>query len=159
VLEHRTLWSSDILSDARFELSPEGRAFIERAGYRAPLAVPLHGSSGVIGAIMSARNTPGPYSPEQVRLLEALAAHAGIAIETARLFRAESARHEAMEALVAVDRELLGELDTTRLLSLIADSAARVCRAETVVHLVRDDGRLVARVFSSAATLPGRVTE
>jgi GAF domain-containing protein/anti-sigma regulatory factor (Ser/Thr protein kinase) len=57
-----------------------------RSGVRAILAVPLLHRDKIIGALVVRRMHPGAFSPEAVRLLEAIGAQSAIAINNARLF-------------------------------------------------------------------------
>jgi len=63
------------------------REILDRAGFRAVLAVPLLREDQIIGALMLIRKTPGPFSAEVVQLLETFASQSALAIQNARLFR------------------------------------------------------------------------
>ncbi|MGH7388385.1 MAG: GAF domain-containing protein [Candidatus Rokuibacteriota bacterium] len=63
------------------------------------------------------------------------------------------------EALAEVERALLAELDSTRFLHLLVESASRLFGALTGVWLIAEDGVLVERITSVPGTFPaGRVT-
>jgi len=85
---------ADVLEDAQYQNKP-----IARAGrYRASLGVPMMHNDLVVGVIFVARPAPGPFSDDQVRLLQTFADQAAIAIENARLF---SEKQEALERQTA----------------------------------------------------------
>lgn len=73
----------DVLADAEYTF--EGQAIV---GYRALLGVPIVLDDELIGVIAVGRNVPGPFSDEQVELVETFADQAAIAIANARLIDA-----------------------------------------------------------------------
>jgi GAF domain-containing protein len=63
------------------------RAALERAGFRALLAVPLLREERIVGALVVRRKAPGAFPQGTVALLETFAAQSVLAIQNARLFR------------------------------------------------------------------------
>ena len=63
------------------------RDVVERAGFRALLAVPLLREGRVIGALVVRRRVPGEFHKETVDLLQTFATQSVLAIQNARLFR------------------------------------------------------------------------
>jgi signal transduction histidine kinase/DNA-binding response OmpR family regulator len=61
---------------------------LERAGFRALLAVPLLREERVIGALVVRRKTAGAFSEQTVELLQTFATQSALAIQNARLFEA-----------------------------------------------------------------------
>ncbi len=59
---------------------------LERAGFRALLAVPLLHQGRAIGALIVRRRRPGAFAPDIVNLLQAFASQSSLAIYNARLF-------------------------------------------------------------------------
>ena len=59
---------------------------LQRAGFRALLAVPLLHQGRAIGALLVRRRRPGAFAPEIVNLLQAFASQSSLAIYNARLF-------------------------------------------------------------------------
>jgi signal transduction histidine kinase len=60
---------------------------LERAGFKALLAVPLLHQGRAIGALLVRRRRAGAFAPEIVNLLQAFASQSSLAIYNARLFR------------------------------------------------------------------------
>jgi PAS domain S-box-containing protein len=147
--ERRPVWSTDVLNDPAIDLSPPSRAFIEGEGYRAALAVPLVADTRVLGALMTARNAAGAFSPVEVALAQAFADLAAIALERARLSSLDLARVRADEALLAVERELLGELSIDRLLPLIVGHASRLVAGNGSVYLVEPGRQRLRQAYTS----------
>jgi len=63
------------------------REALDRAGFRAVLAVPLLQGDRVLGGLTVSRRTTGKFPPEVVELLQTFAAQSTVAIQNARLFR------------------------------------------------------------------------
>jgi signal transduction histidine kinase len=63
------------------------REALDRAGYRAVLAVPLLHGERVLGGLTVTRRKPGKFPPEVVALLQTFATQSTLAIQNARLFR------------------------------------------------------------------------
>src|SRR3954470_16504693 len=91
-IDKRTVHIPDILPLLDSEY-PAARPNQRRVGWRACVSVPLLRKQDAIGTINVWRTEPGPFSEEQVRLLETFANQAVIAIENVRLF------NETKEAL------------------------------------------------------------
>ena len=72
-------------NDARFQHTSEIDHGVRDEGLVAILGVPLRLGSTVIGVLFAANRTERPFAREEVALLVSLAAHAAIAIDTARL--------------------------------------------------------------------------
>jgi signal transduction histidine kinase len=60
---------------------------IERAGFRAGLALPLLREGRILGGLALGRKRTGSFSPEVIELLQTFAAQSTLAIQNARLFR------------------------------------------------------------------------
>ena len=62
IAERRPAWSADLLNDPAFDLTPSTRAAVEAEGYRGVLSVPLLVGDRVLGALVTYRDEPGPFS-------------------------------------------------------------------------------------------------
>src|SRR5438874_1922692 len=80
VLERRTIITSDLLGVPRIVHSPDHRAQLERAGYRAVMAAPLLVDGEPIGALGAAAGPGRAFNGESRRLLEAFADQAAVAL-------------------------------------------------------------------------------
>jgi PAS domain S-box-containing protein len=99
VATRREVFTADILNTPGVTYAPELRAGLERAGYRAVVAVPLLVNGEPIGALGVAAARGRGVDEESRRLLSAFADQAAIALNNARLFAAErQARSEAETA-------------------------------------------------------------
>jgi signal transduction histidine kinase len=102
---------ADVLAE---EADDRTRAALERAGYRAVLAVPLLRENQVIGTLVVRRKTPGAFDADTVALLQTFTTQSALAIQNARLFaelaeksaqREEASRHKS-EFLANMSHEL-----------------------------------------------------
>jgi signal transduction histidine kinase len=63
------------------------RGVLDRAGFRALLAVPLLREEQIVGALMVIRRSPGEFPAETVEVLKTFASQSALAIQNARLYR------------------------------------------------------------------------
>jgi two-component system, NtrC family, sensor kinase len=112
-------------------------------GARSHVSIPLLHRGRAIGAIGISRPTLGPFSDQQIALLQTFAAQAVIAIENARLFNETK---EALEQQTATSEILQvisrSATDVQPVFDTIAQSARRLCEAQ-FCHLFQFDGELL----------------
>jgi PAS domain S-box-containing protein len=113
--------SPDIFEDARVTFSPEVRRLAEGLTHRAALAVPLVVKDDVVGVLAVGDRRGRVFSAEDVRLAEAFAAQAAVALENARLFAETEGRRRTAETLVDVARLVSETLDPEAVARRIAD--------------------------------------
>jgi signal transduction histidine kinase/DNA-binding response OmpR family regulator/HPt (histidine-containing phosphotransfer) domain-containing protein len=114
-LERRPIVTADLLEDARIPQPPEQRARMQRAPFRAVMALPLLVREQLVGVLVLGDRAGRVFSDEEVRLAQAFADHAAAAIRNARLFAentqllADARRREA--ELAAKSAVLEGTLE------------------------------------------------
>jgi len=140
VRQGRTVWSADILNDPTIAFADDTRRWILQAGYRAVLAVPLRVKTRVVGGFALGDALGRVFSPEDVRLAEAFADHAAVALENARLYTEAEARAARARLLADVSRALAGSLDYEATLDTVAQLVVPQHADWFVVHLARRDG-------------------
>jgi GAF domain-containing protein len=74
---------ADVLKDSKLEYSQEAL----KEGIRCALGVPLIVKDRIIGSVRVFGSSPHEFDEEEIRFLEAIASHAAIAIDNARLYR------------------------------------------------------------------------
>jgi len=84
--ERRAVVTSDLLEDASIPQPPSQRARMERASFRAVLAVPLMVRGRLVGALALGDRVGRQFTAEEVQVVEAFATRAAIALEAARLY-------------------------------------------------------------------------
>ncbi|MEV6012825.1 GAF domain-containing protein [Streptomyces sp. NPDC051976] len=139
------------------------------------LGVPLllgggSGSSGgkqdgdVIGVLFAADRTPRPFTPDEVALLCSLAAHAAIAIDTARAITGLAQANDVIQAHAAAMQRAEEAHDRLTDLVLrggdlteVAAAVAGLLDADLTIH--DPDGRPLAAVGRLGGAFEGRVPE
>jgi signal transduction histidine kinase len=103
------------------------------SGWRSHIAVPMLRDGLPIGAIVIARAEVGPFSPNQIDLLNTFADQAVIAIENTRLFEEVQTRSgelarsvQELRALGEVGRAVSSTLDLKTVLKTIVDRAVEL---------------------------------
>jgi GAF domain-containing protein/ActR/RegA family two-component response regulator len=137
VRERAAVIVSDLLSDPRVTLTTETRARIEQATYRAVLAIPLQAQDRIIGALGVGDRLDRVFDSADVRLAQAFADHAAVALANAQLYEETERRRRSaetseqalrqrvaeMESIVEVGRAITSLLDLGDVLELIVDRA------------------------------------
>jgi signal transduction histidine kinase len=104
VRERQAVVTPDLLADPRVTLTPEIRAAIQRAPYRAVLAVPLLAKDSVVGALGIGDRAGRAFDDEEVQLAQAFAAQAAVALENSRL---HEELHRALQTVEASQQSLV----------------------------------------------------
>lgn len=138
--------TSDYFADHRFAHVRGADEAVAEEGLVAVLAVPITLHSDVIGILSVADRTHRTFSPREVDLLTSLAAHAGVAIENARLFEAAEKTLEQLE-------EATAEAQRRR---AAAEQGAEIHTRLTRIVL---DGGGVPEVVAATAEAMGRPVE
>jgi PAS domain S-box-containing protein len=137
----RLVTSVNVLDDPDIETPPGAREWIEKAPYRAVLAVPLRVKGRVVGAFAAGDHLGRVFAADEGRLAEALADHAAVALDNARLYRdAEERRHEA-ELLAELARAITASLDLDTVLGRVTAAAKELCGADLARIALWDAGR------------------
>jgi signal transduction histidine kinase/ActR/RegA family two-component response regulator len=147
--ERRPVWSADLRDDPRFELTPSTRAMVEAEGYRAVLSVPLLARDRPLGALALYRDTPGPFSEDEIDVMQLFAAQAAIAVENAALYRRAQSRAEKLTALSALTRLITSAASTRQVFGAVAEAAGRLLDARSSRVWVDDPGAGVLRAEGS----------
>ncbi len=153
-VDRQTVHVPDILPllDAEY---PDVGPVQQRFGFRALLAVPLMREAGVYGVILIWRRVPGPFSHDQIALLQTFARQAAIAIDNVRLF---NETREALDQQTAIS-EVLRVIASTPgdikpMLGAVAERALRLCAAvQSTIVLVDGDHLRAAAQFGDKPTL------
>ncbi len=156
ILDGRTTHVPDVedLDAVQFATT---RRLAAQFGFRAFLAAPLLREGAAIGSLSLRRAAPGPFTPQQVELLETFAAQAVIAIENARLF---TELRESLEQQTATS-EILRAISQSPtnvepVLKAVVGAARRFCGADDAMVVLREETeQLLATHEGSMASLVG----
>jgi PAS domain S-box-containing protein len=132
VRERRGVVTADSPADPRISLSPEVRARLEQGPFRAALAVPLLAHGRVIGALAVGDRSGRVFGEEDLRLAQAFADQAAVALENARLFSESSGRLRETETLLGVAQSLSAEVRVQEAMRQVCRRIARAVDADMV---------------------------
>src|SRR5439155_641277 len=158
VVDRHTIHVHDIA--AELDEFPDARVHHERWGHRTTLVTPLLREGVPIGCIGIRRMEVRPFSGKQIKLLEAFADQAVIAIENTRLFQELQERNrelsEALEQQTATGEILRvisnSPTDLQPVLDAVVKSAARLCAAADAI-IFRVDGNTL-RLAAAYGPMP-----
>ncbi len=119
--------------------------FPEALYMRSTLGIPLWVRDKVIGALVVDNRTPRRYTPEDIRVVQAFAQQAAVAIENARLFEAQRTQRELAEALQVAAAVVSSVLDFEQVLDYILDQVARIVQGDTfnIILVEGEAGRMI----------------
>src|SRR5262249_45618198 len=137
IIDQKTIHVHDLAAMVETEY-PDAKERQQRVGHRTTLATPLLSQGVALGAISVRKNHVQPFSDRQIALLQTFADQAVIAIENARLFKAEQAsKRELQESLEyqTATAEVLSVISKSPhalqpALDAIIETAARLCQAD-----------------------------
>jgi signal transduction histidine kinase len=98
-MERRLVVTDDLLTDPRVRLTPELRDYWASTPIRAIAAVPLLGSSSILGVLAISDGEGRVFSDEELRILEMFAAQVTVALENARLYERLADKTQRLEVL------------------------------------------------------------
>jgi len=106
---------------------------------RSFLGVPIRIRDQVFGNLyLTEKRGAEEFTDEDEETMVGLAVAAGVAIDNARLYAAAGHRQRWLEATAEITNVLLGEVDRTSALQLVARRAREVSAAETVMVLLHE---------------------
>lgn len=111
VAEGRPFATTDVQNDPAITLTPPLRAWVERHGVRALLAVPFSAPGLSPGALTVYRRVPAAFSAADREALETLASLAAVALRNVLLHEATERRARQLAVLNTVVQRLVAVLD------------------------------------------------
>jgi signal transduction histidine kinase len=120
---------------------------------RSFLGVPLRARDQVFGNLyLTEKRDADEFTQDDEELVVALAVAAGVAVDNARLYASAGYRQRWLEATAEITSVLLGEVERTSALELVARRAREVSGAAFVAVLLQDPqtGRLTVEVVQPA---------
>ena len=143
--ERRPVSTPNMLEDPRITVTPEVRARIEQATYRAVLSVPLVARDTVLGALSVGDVAGRVFTDEEVRALQAVADQAALTVDNARLYVEATRRRREAEELAGLARSLTETLDVAAVGRHIVDGVCPLMGATFArLRLREPDGSLRA---------------
>jgi PAS domain S-box-containing protein len=138
-----------------YAADPQATPGFIHAGVRTFLGLPLLLADETVGAMaLFGLHPEKHFLPDQVELAESIARLAAIAVKNAYLFEEVRSAAEESQALIRTARSVTASLDLVTVLSLIAEQARDLLRADgSRVHLL-DPERNVLKVVVANDTYP-----
>ena len=139
--ERRAVFSPDVLVDPRVGYTSEVRARIELGTVRAGLAVPLIARGTVIGALAVGARAGRVFDAPEIRLAEAFADQAAVALAGARLHEEVSQAHGFLRSVVENRTDAVLTTDVHGRITYWSPLAEKVCgweAKELLGHHVSD---------------------
>ena len=137
----RPVTTLNLLEDPDIDVPPAARQWLETASHRAALAVPLRVKGRVIGAFAAGDHLGRVFTADEVRLAEALADHAAVALDNAQLYRDADNRRREAELLAELARAVTASLDLDTVLGRVASAARELCGADLARIALWDSAR------------------
>jgi GAF domain-containing protein len=151
VADRRPVATPDVLADERVLLPPEWRARVQPVRLRAVLAVPLVLGEHALGALTAADEVGRIFDDDAIRLAQAFADQAAIALENARLFEAAGRERRRLEVLSEVSARVASVHDADEVLDLIVNEAVRILAADAGGLRLLEGEDLVLRARTASA--------
>ncbi len=140
VRERGTITTPAVLRDPRITLTADVRARIEKVQDRAILAVPLSVKGRIIGALATADPAGRRFSDVDIRLTQAFADQAALALENARLYADAEWRRREAEIVAELTQTINSTLDLDTILQRVTERAREVCESDVALIALRESG-------------------
>ncbi len=131
--EGRPVATGDYMRDQRFKHYPEGDAGVQEVNLHSVITAPVVGEDGLLGVFQAGHRDRDAFGEDALRLLDALAGQAAVALANARLVDRLATSQRALErtaggerALREIARRLMTIQDPAELLQDVVDEAARL---------------------------------
>jgi len=113
----------NLLADPQVVFTREMRARLEQAPYRAVLAIPLIAQEEVFGALSVCLSEGRVFGGDDIRLAQAFADQAAVALQNARLYDEALRRRREAEEIARVGRFLTETLDVSAVAERVVEGA------------------------------------
>ncbi|MBI2206096.1 MAG: GAF domain-containing protein [Candidatus Rokubacteria bacterium] len=142
----------DVLNDPRIGVSPDVRARVEPAMFRATMAAPLLSRDRILGALVVGAERGRVFSSDEQQVFQAFTDQTALALENARLYAESDRERRDAAALAAAARELAASLDVDAVAEQLVEVVRRFFAAHaSALYRVDEDGTIVSVAFGGAA--------
>jgi GAF domain-containing protein len=161
--EGRPILTDDVLADPRVDLPPDLRDRLARTPSRRVLALPLVVEGRALGALAVGQPPARRFDEDDLRVAQAFAGQAAVALDNARLYAESVRRRREAEELARVSRLLTESLDFGAVARRIVEGVLPLFGVgSSGLSLLREDGMLVtialggrsARLFEPGHVMP-----
>jgi PAS domain S-box-containing protein len=160
--EGRPLVTGDYGADQRFTHAPGPDRVVAEVGIRSFVVAPMLGADGPLGGLGAFSRAIDAFSEADVALIRALADHAALSVDNARLIeqlasaQAELERRiERQRALSAIAARITVIRDRSEVLQRVVDETKRLLRSDGAhLTLLADEGRFLVPAVVADDTDP-----
>ena len=147
-------WSPDLRKERRVAWPDDVRTRMLAGDQRALLAVPLQPRGRIIGALTVADRAVREFADPEIRLVQAFADHAALALDNVQLVEEAAQRRREAEGLAEIGQTINTSLDVDTVLQRVVDNARDLCGSDMAGIALRDPGsqRAVVRYVTGART-------
>jgi PAS domain S-box-containing protein len=143
VAEERSVWTPDVLTDAKIALPDWAAEQIRAAGFRSVLAMPLKAGDRVIG-VLGLGDAPGrTYTEDELALLAAFVGQGAVALENSALYRESRDARDFLQSIADHSPDAIVTADQHGKITYFSRGAEAMfgCRAEEMI------GESVANIY------------
>ena len=115
-----------------------GLRTLKREGVQSAVVVPIRSRDNVLGVIMLGSRWPRRFSPDEIRLLEAIGNQMGVGVQKSRLFQETEQRAREQAALNVIAQVTSQSLHLDELLEIVVDKVPEVTGRERVSIRLKD---------------------
>jgi PAS domain S-box-containing protein len=126
IAEVRVRWTGDYLDDDTFIHSPQADAWIREHAYRSQMSAPLIIDEEPMGTLTVHASRPDAFGPEDAELLGALASHAAIVQNNARLYEQLKQSELRYRHLVDHSPDLVWSVDADGTFTYLGEALERM---------------------------------
>ena len=123
---------------------------------RSAILIPLLGRHDVLGVLTLTHEQPGFFKPDQLKLLQAMASQAAIAVENAQLFAIERKRVNELVALNQLTHQISQFTHSAELFDQIPNIVRNYLAYPTVVLWIKDGEKLNFHKMAGEENAPRR---
>ncbi len=162
----------DTSKDARWLRRPDDS--VEKSGSKSAICVPLLARERLVGVLTLVHPKPGAFQEKHLKLMQAIADQAGIAVLNARLYAESRRQARVMTALAEGAVAINASLRMEEVLNSVLEQTMRALQVETVALALLDPARgdlvfqaaagkgneaIIGHRISSTRGAPGRVMQ
>lgn len=139
-----------LIPDTRTRSDVRPKVDTEDMPIRCYMGVPLIAGTNFVGTLEMAADRVGAFTQQDLRLLQAVAAQAAVAIENARLYEESERRVEEMTGLFQIAGIVTSTLDLNQLMEETLHKTAHLLKAEKMALLLYDEASEKLRAHPKA---------
>jgi two-component system, OmpR family, phosphate regulon sensor histidine kinase PhoR len=155
-LREKTVVASDVEDTTTLEEPERAEQTFRRLGTKSVIATPMAAFDRQLGVLAIHRATAGPWTENEIALVESVGRELALAIHSARLLDENRRRLGEQSSLLRAAQVVTSELQLEAVLQLLVDEVARLLDCEAADCYLLDPGRRKLRC-AAVHGLPGEL--